>query len=808
MQICPKCGTTMEDNAPSCPSCHAPNAFQNPNEFNQYIRERRKQKKEDAFRKEQERLRILYEKQERERKQKEESQKQLIEYYKAQTDKEEQKNRTKKRIRRIVTAAACVCLIIVAGVGIGLTMSGSSEEDTETVSSNNASEETQAPVVTDAPAATATDVPASTEAAGTEVPASTDVPAATEVPAAGSGDVYRQTVMMYIVGSDLESESGAAAADMEEIEKSGLDSDIVNCILYTGGCSNWTNDISSHKNSFYRIENGKKKLVKTEKQKDMAKSSTLTHFINYCYKNYKADKYTLILWDHGGGAIHGYGCDENYNEDTMSLSNLKNALKKSSLCQNEKFETVAFDACLMGSAEIASGLKNYARYFVASEESIAGPGYDYSFLKELNQPQMDGSRVGSCMVDYFYNYYSNTLITLESTLSCIDLGKMDAVESALGRLSAKAKKGLKGSYKKLKKSRRKLEEYGKDGSFSFDLVDAAKMAKGMEGLYPSEAQALQDAVADAVVSCKSTGDNACGLTLYYPYSQPDYGPASLVIYSKFGFTPKYEKYINAFFSKSFRTLRSVGAGEETEERKDQNVRIVKASSNGQNLASVTLPDDLADRYEKARYYILKEDSKQEGAYLIAGAGEDVSLDGNVLSAQAQSSIVKIVDKTKNESYDTSVYLQKETDTQKVYAASAELQRQSIALGGHSETQSLDATVHIVQDKKTGECTPADATINEENVTGMASRVQIDLTKFSGIRYGASHYVPEKDESGALKPVEQWPLSDTVTYQEYTPGDEYAIDRVDVPTDGSYHIVFEVTDDEGEVYVSEIQKLEK
>lgn len=820
MQICPRCGKTMDDNAPSCPSCHAPNAFQNPDEFNQYIHERRKRKKDDAFRKEQERLRILYEKQEQERRQKEENQKQLMEYYKAQTDKEERARRSKKRIMKAVTVAACVCLLVLGAVGVGLTMNNSSEDDTETVSDNNQPATSSVAQVTSQPD-TAEETAAS-EAAPVEVTAEPVAPeptaeptpelqaapevtaAPTPAPASATSEngVYKQTVMMYIIGSNLESENGAAAADMKEIQKSGMDSDVVNCILYTGGCNNWTNNISSHKNSFYRIVKGKRKLLKTEKQKNMTKPSTLTGFINYCYENFKADKYTLILWDHGGGAIHGYGDDENYKGDGMSLQSLKKALGNSTLCQRDKIETVAFDACLMGSAEIAAGLKKYARYFVASEESIAGPGYDYSFMKEFSQPQMDGSKVGSSIVDYFYKYYDDLLILDESTLSCIDLSKMDRVESALNQLSARATKGLSSSYKKLKNSRRNLDEYGDESSFSYDLVDTSRMAKGMAKLYPAEAQALQDAIADAVISCKTTGENACGLTLYYPYSEPDYGPISLTIYSGFGFASKYEKYINKFFSKSFRTLRSG----KREEEVPQTAMITKAAGNTQNVASVTLPEDLASRYEKARYYILKKDPEQEDSYLIAGAGEDVSLDGNILSTQAQSSIVKIADKTQNESYDTSIYLQKETETQKVYAADAELQRESIALGGHSETQTLDATVRVLQDKKTGECKPVDATINQESLTGMAPRVQIDLTKFTSIRYGATHYFPEKDSSGALKPVDKWTKSDQVTYHEYVPGNEYAVEQMDVPTDGSYEIVFEVTDQDGEVHMSEIQTI--
>lgn len=42
----------------------------------------------------------------------------------------------------------------------------------------------------------------------------------------------------------------------------------------------------------------------------MTKPENLTSFIQYCTSNYPANRNELILWDHGGGSITGYGYDE------------------------------------------------------------------------------------------------------------------------------------------------------------------------------------------------------------------------------------------------------------------------------------------------------------------------------------------------------------------------------------------------------------------------------------------------------------------------------------------------------------------
>ena len=53
------------------------------------------------------------------------------------------------------------------------------------------------------------------------------------------------TVMVYVVGSNLESHYGAATNDLNEMIASGLDYDKNNLLVYTGGSKRWTSDISN-----------------------------------------------------------------------------------------------------------------------------------------------------------------------------------------------------------------------------------------------------------------------------------------------------------------------------------------------------------------------------------------------------------------------------------------------------------------------------------------------------------------------------------------------------------------------------------
>ena len=119
------------------------------------------------------------------------------------------------------------------------------------------------------------------------------------------------TIMVYLCGTDLESKSSMASSDLQEMAGATL-SDNVNLIVYTGGCKGWKNSIVSNSvNQIYKVESGGlRRLVSDDGSKAMTKPDTLTGFIQYCTKNYPANRNVLILWDHGGGSLSGYGYDE------------------------------------------------------------------------------------------------------------------------------------------------------------------------------------------------------------------------------------------------------------------------------------------------------------------------------------------------------------------------------------------------------------------------------------------------------------------------------------------------------------------
>ena len=64
------------------------------------------------------------------------------------------------------------------------------------------------------------------------------------------------TVMVYIVGSNLESRYGAASNDLDEMVASNLDYSKNNLIVYTGGSKRWNVKVPNNCNSVLNMEHG------------------------------------------------------------------------------------------------------------------------------------------------------------------------------------------------------------------------------------------------------------------------------------------------------------------------------------------------------------------------------------------------------------------------------------------------------------------------------------------------------------------------------------------------------------------------
>lgn len=386
----------------------------------------------------------------------------------------------------------------------------------------------------------------------TEEPTTETAATTTETPIVATGDGTK-TIMMYVVGSDLESEHDCATSDMSEVLAADFDDENINYIIYCGGTKDWENpDISDDHNSILKVEDGELVLLEHENKKNMGEADTLSNFINYCYENYPADMYGLICWNHGGGSFNGYGFDELTN-DCLSLMEIDNALSDTPFNGDNKLEFIGFDACLMATIEVADALSPYANYMIASQEPEPGWGWDYKFLAEI-KPEDTGVEIGTYIVDNFIETTSNNFLSSpfsysDITLSVLDLNKADEVETALNDMYAVVKDDLtEDTYHQYAKLRSNTKEIAPQysGEYSYDFIDLFDMADGMSRIYPNEANTLKTAVTNMVVYQDANVKREYGVSIYHPYNAREYSQYYVPMFKTFDFAPNYASYIETF----------------------------------------------------------------------------------------------------------------------------------------------------------------------------------------------------------------------------------------------------------------------
>lgn len=229
------------------------------------------------------------------------------------------------------------------------------------------------------------------------------------------------TILVYMNGSDLESYAGEASSDISEMLTSGVGNN-VNVVIQTLGTSAWQDHgIASDHTQRYRLNNGKLELVDDSLgQLDTTAASTLSDFIRWGVETYPADRYMLLMWDHGAGPVYGFGYDEFQGDyAALTLDEMQSALNDNA---NVHFDLIGMDCCLMSSIETCQVLAPYCDYTILSEDFEPGVGWSYEkWLRKLEEsPGIQTSELGTTIVDEMISAVQADPENGEATLALID----------------------------------------------------------------------------------------------------------------------------------------------------------------------------------------------------------------------------------------------------------------------------------------------------------------------------------------------------------------------------------------------------
>lgn len=248
---------------------------------------------------------------------------------------------------------------------------------------------------------------------------------------------------IYMVGSDLESESDAGTTDLLDLV-SGFSARPEECLVVVGyGGANKDGWRGMRIASIAELEQDAADgvignegcFLEEYPDANMGDPSTLARFLAYVNGIEGYEQRFLILWDHGCG-YEGYGQDE-VHDDKLTLAELRSAFAQG----GERYDIIGFDACLMSMAEVAIVIEPYTGLLVASEETEPGSGWEYTALaRELSKrPGISPAAFGKTVVDTYMVDQDG-----EKTLALLDLGKTGELCAALDRLGVVLEREISG----------------------------------------------------------------------------------------------------------------------------------------------------------------------------------------------------------------------------------------------------------------------------------------------------------------------------------------------------------------------------
>ena len=290
-------------------------------------------------------------------------------------------------------------------------------------------------------------------------------------------------------------------------------------------------------------------------QKDMGSAENLKQFVEWGMKNYPAEHYALVMWDHGAG-FKGSMVDDETNH-IIGNHDLAAALEDVYKETGKKLDVLNWNACLMQQAEVGYELRNAASYMVGSQEVEAGmrlpiPGVfgttpQHAVAKDVQEAvKSKGDLTPEEMAKLFVfeakNQFGGQMFT--PTQSAIDLSKMEAVKTSMDTLAGALLDAIKADPSMLDRVRSDIKgaqrmiaadmhlepyvDYRDLGDFARVLVKDDKL----NAVNPKIGEAAKDvmaAVQDAVIAEQHAPisgfggkslEGATGMSAYIPR---DYG---------------------------------------------------------------------------------------------------------------------------------------------------------------------------------------------------------------------------------------------------------------------------------------------
>ena len=361
-----------------------------------------------------------------------------------------------------------------------------------------------------------------------------------------SGD-ENVVVMEYFVATDLETRSGMASINIAQIREAAKEGTGLTVVMQAGAARYmFTDGMEDGSCARYAVSGGKiEKVMDLDPATCMTEGKSLSDFIRWTRENYPADRYMLVLWDHGGGFPMGYGADQlNEREDGeqfMPCSDLVEAVRDGGV----QFDLIGFDTCLMQDIDLVYSLEPYADYYLASEESESGFGWNYTlgFAGLAKDPGISTEEFGALMVSGFDPY--NTKLNegekdTASTLSLVDMTLVKPAHEKLEQLFERERQAVLESPENYANiSIAATGAYAFGGDYQIDLIDYLEKLDGLDYENAIQTDRENQELIDAVRACvvfrnENSASGVNGMAFCFPVKAMEYYGDTHKQYEKLG----------------------------------------------------------------------------------------------------------------------------------------------------------------------------------------------------------------------------------------------------------------------------------
>lgn len=258
---------------------------------------------------------------------------------------------------------------------------------------------------------------------------------------------------------------------------------------------------------------------------DMCDWQILYDFLEWGIRTYPADKYFVILWDHGTGWTmmprRSFGSDwSSGNQLGISNGDFQKAISTVYNHTGKKINLFAFDACVMQQIEVAFEIKDYAKVFVAPQNICPLQGYRYDNIFEAlyENPKMNEFELARRTVEINVENYVDIQPVAYSAINMINLNKLKGSSDKL--IHSLVMNPPNQSVIALRESVQTIPLFGQIPSPDDEHVDWGDFIRTLhEAIQSSETEQLLHFYNATIIKADYWGENfskTTGLTIWFP----------------------------------------------------------------------------------------------------------------------------------------------------------------------------------------------------------------------------------------------------------------------------------------------------